>query len=282
VKITKSRLKQIIKEELERALQEQAADFIMLGHPDTIEAVHGHLGKPLTRNYYGPDHARSWARQARKIGLISKDLPKNYPPEFVRELKFLEKSARKMRRWKSRPARAAREMQKIVKSWAKKVAWGAEGALLRVGDVASQTYKKAPKPAQALGAAGGALATVDAIDALAGPELRKIIARLTGASAEEIANIPTPTLKARAKRLVGTYTAPFTMGAGFLRKQFLPTEEEEREARNKAGFERKVASEKETEWTAKKAGGKNVRRAPLNIGRHRLPIGTKLADVREE
>ena len=115
--------------------------------------------------------------------------------------------------------------------------------------------KKAPKVPKvsvlkALGPAGAALATVDGIDSLVGPEFRKAIATLTGASKEEVAQIPTPTLKQRLKTLVSTYAAPFEMGAEFLRSKLSPTEQEKRAAE----FQRRIEDEKAARRWAELAG----------------------------
>jgi hypothetical protein len=132
-----------------------------------------------------------------------------------------------------------------------------------------------------LGPAAGALLGVDAIDQLAGPELKHIIGNLTGASQEYLDSIPDPTLKQRVKNLVAGFTGPVKELGGYLKRNLAPDASEAAEARAKAGFEEKVASEKEAEYTARASGATDVRSAPWTIGKHRLPFGTVMGTVKE-
>jgi|TARA_R110000824_G_scaffold49483_22_gene138917 hypothetical protein len=116
-----------------------------------------------------------------------------------------------------------------------------------------KTPKKTPK-ISALKTLGGAtvaaLATVDGVDALAGPEIRKAIATLTGTSKKEIAQISTPNLKQRLKKLISSYTAPFEMGVDFVRSKLLPTEQEQRAAQ----FKQKIKDTEAAQRWARLAG----------------------------
>ena len=129
-------------------------------------------------------------------------------------------------------------------------------------------------------AAGTAVLAVDAIDAMGGAEIRKLIAMATG---QDPSQIPTPNLKQRLKKLASPVTGLVDL-AGMGADQAALALGLRGQTQDEAGEEawgKKIASEKETEYTAKASGGTNVRAAPHRIGRHRLPVGAKLADVNE-
>ena len=136
-----------------------------------------------------------------------------------------------------------------------------------------------------VGAAAAAELGVHAIDSMVGPELKKLIAGLTGTSAEEIAKIPDPTLQQRLKKLVSPVTGLVDlagMGIKELRLALAPERNLSGQEKGEREFRRKLASEKETEYTAKAAGGEDVRLPTSSeMTKYGLRPGTKMARMNE-
>jgi len=143
------------------------------------------------------------------------------------------------------------------------------------GHYAGRDVARLVKPAIAFGAASLA---VDAIDAMGGAEIRQLIAKATGG---DPSSIPTPDLKQRLKALASPVTGMVDL-AGITANELAGALGLRSATQDEIGAEawgKKIASEKEAEYMAKVAGGKNVRDAPHKMGRHSLPIGAKLADI---
>lgn len=126
---------------------------------------------------------------------------------------------------------------------------------------------------------------VHAIDSLAGPELKKLIAGLTGTSAEEIAKIPDPTLQQRLKKLVSPVTGLVDlagMGVKELRLALTPERKLSGQEKGERISRQKIASEKEAEYAAKAAGAKGVRSpTSAEMIKHKLRPGTKMGRINE-
>ena len=114
--------------------------------------------------------------------------------------------------------------------------------------------KKRTKRVPGLAAGGTALGAVDAIDAMAGPELRKLVAKMTGKST---ANIADATLQDRLKRLATPYTdlASFVAQAGGkVARAITDTRTSEEEA--EAAYARRIGDEDAARRAAERSGYK--------------------------
>jgi hypothetical protein len=135
----------------------------------------------------------------------------------------------------------------------------------------------------ALAAGGAGVMAVDAIDAMAGPELRKLIAMATG---EDPGRIPTPSLKRRLKALASPVTGMVDLaeiGADKLSLALGMREPTQDEAGEEAWDERIAAAEEaEEQGFGRTFSPGSIRQAPRRIGRHKLPAGAMLGDpIRE-
>jgi len=136
----------------------------------------------------------------------------------------------------------------------------------------------------ALAAGGAGVMAVDAIDAMAGPELRKLIAMATG---EDPGRIPTPSLKRRLKALASPVTGMVDLaeiGADKLSLALGMREPTQDEAGEEA-WDKRIAAAKyagEVQGFGRTFSPGSIRQAPRRIGRHKLPAGAMLGDpIRE-
>ena len=135
----------------------------------------------------------------------------------------------------------------------------------------------------ALAAGGAGVMAVDAIDAMAGAELRKLIAMATG---EDPGRIPTPSLKRRLKALASPVTGMVDLaeiGADKLSLALGMREPTQDEAGEEAWDERIAAAEEaEEQGFGRTFSPGSIRQAPRRIGKHKLPAGAMLGDpIRE-
>ena len=128
----------------------------------------------------------------------------------------------------------------------------------------------------AIGAFGAAELSVHAIDSMIGPELKKIIARATGADPREIARIPTPDLKDRLKKLASPVTGLIDLGKMGASEVSLALGM--RDKTGEEAFADKISDEK----AAERMAGKGARSpSDREMIKYRLKPGTVMAPVNE-
>ena len=261
MKITKSQLKEYIKEELKSVSESLAGDMQAAaranaqrsaiggrgGNPDLSKTGFKTAKKPIPLNYEISKAAQTIATKEGPVAARAGDIimtgtkgekwpiPKN---KFRQTYDIVGDG---LAAKKNIPVHA----QQMSKPFNVKVSWSDDLLKGKAGDflvqygpgdygvvekeIFKQTYDtkymgstKASREAAALktrGGLGGAMGaatvaelSVHAIDSMVGPELKKVIAMATNTDPKDIADIPTPSLKNRLKKLVSPITGLVDLG----------------------------------------------------------------------